>query len=91
MSQGSRRVFLKSASAAAAAIAVSSRLPAFAAGAPVSVWSTFRDRRHAASAPLAWGPVSEVSSDAIVLDPGAPRQEILGFGGALTEIGRAHV
>ena len=87
MSQGSRRVFLKSASAAAAAIAVSSRIPAFAAqsGAPVSVWSSFRDRRHAASAPLAWAPVSEVAADAIALDPGTPRQEILGFGGALTD------
>jgi len=87
MSQRSRRVFLKSASAAAAAIAVSSRIPAFAAqsGAPVSVWSSFRDRRHAASAPLAWAPVSEVAADAIALDPGTPRQEILGFGGALTD------
>jgi glucosylceramidase len=87
MAQGSRRVFLKTASATAAAMAVSSRVPAWAseAGAPVRVWSTFRDRRYAPSAPLAWKPVAEIAADAIVLDPSATRQEILGFGAALTD------
>jgi glucosylceramidase len=35
--------------------------------------------------PLAWTPVAKVAADAIALDPSATRQEILGFGGALTD------
>lgn len=87
MVQGSRRVFLKAASATAAAMAISTRVPAWASetGAPVRVWSTFRDKRYAPSAPLTWKPASEIAADAIVLDPSATRQEILGFGGALTD------
>jgi glucosylceramidase len=86
MAQGSRRLFLKSASATAAALAVSSRIPAWAeTPGPVRVWATFRDRRYSESAPLTWQPVSEVEADAIVLDPAATKQEILGFGGALTD------
>jgi glucosylceramidase len=80
---------LKAASATAAALAVSNRIPAWATGAgtsgPVKVWSTFRDRRHATAEPLAWKPVTVVASDAIVLDPVATRQEMLGFGAALTD------
>ena len=52
---------------------------------PVQVWSTFRDRRHAAGESLAWKPVVQVAPDAIALDPSATRQEILGFGAALTD------
>ena len=89
MLSSSRRGFLKTASATAAALAVLNRIPAWAAGAgtsgPVKVWNTFRDRRHAEAEPLAWKPVIEVTSDAIMLDPGATRQEILGFGAALTD------
>jgi glucosylceramidase len=51
----------------------------------VQVWATYRDRRHAQAAPLAWKPATEATPDAIVLDPGATRQEILGFGAALTD------
>jgi glucosylceramidase len=80
---------LKAASVTATVLAVSRRIPAWAAGAeasgPVKVWSTFRDRRHAAAEPLAWKPVTEVASDAITLNPGATRQEMLGFGAALTD------
>ena len=89
MARSSRRGFLKAASAAAAALAVSNRIPAWAdageASGPVRVWSTFRDRRHAPGDPLGWKPAIMVASDAIVLDPGATRQEMLGFGAALTD------
>jgi glucosylceramidase len=85
MATGSRRKFLKTASVTAAALAVGNRLPAWGAAGPVRVWSTFRERRHAAGEALAWKPVKAVRGDAIVLDPTATRQEILGFGGALTD------
>jgi glucosylceramidase len=51
----------------------------------VRVWATFRDRRHVQGEPLAWKPVTEVAPDAIALDPGATRQQMLGFGAALTD------
>lgn len=90
MRESSRRSFLKVASGAAAAITASSRIPSWAAGqagasGSVRLWSTFRDRRHASGQPLAWKPVSEVSAEAIVLDPSTTKQEILGFGGAMTD------
>ena len=89
--QRSRRTFLKKASATAAALAVSGRIPAWAAGkasgqgSGVRVWSSFREKRHASSEPLAWETGKEVDGDAIVLDPNSTRQEILGFGGAFTD------
>ena len=89
MAQSSRRSFLKAASATAAALAVSHRVPAWAEAAgsssPVRVWATYRDRRYAQGEPLAWKPATEIAADAIALDPGATRQEILGFGAALTD------
>jgi glucosylceramidase len=88
MAQSSRRKFLKAASVTAAALAVSHRIPAWAAAgssAPVRVWATFRDRRYAQIEPLAWKPATEIAADAITLDPGATRQQILGFGAALTD------
>lgn len=85
MSNSSRRGFLKAASVTAAAVAVSGRVPAWAAAGPVQVWSTFRDRRHAQGEPLQWKPLKEVAADAIMLDPGAERQQMLGFGAALTD------
>jgi glucosylceramidase len=89
MASSSRRGFLKVASATMAGLAVSNRIPAWAEGAgatgPVQVWSTFRDRRHASVEPLAWKPVSAISADAIMLDPSATRQEMLGFGAAFTD------
>jgi glucosylceramidase len=89
MAIGSRRGFLKAASFTVAGLAASSRMPAWAdsiaATGPVQVWSTFRDKRHASGEPLAWKPVTAVASDAIVLDPTATQQEMLGFGAAFTD------
>ena len=93
MGRVTRRGFLKKASGAATAVAVSSAMPGWAAnaaadeaaGAPVKVWSTFRDRRYAAADPLAWQPLGDLTADAIVIDPRTEKQEILGFGGAMTD------
>jgi len=80
---------MKAASVTAAALAVSNRFSAWAdtAGSrsPVRVWATFRDRRHVQGESLAWKPVTEVAPDAIALDPGVTRQQMLGFGAALTD------
>jgi len=87
MKNRTRRGFLKAASATAAALAISNRMPVWAAetAGPVKVWATFRDRRHAALEPLAWKPATQVAADAISLETGTPRQEMLGFGAAITE------
>ena len=89
MARNSRRGFLKAASATAAALAVSRSIPAWTAepspAGPVKVWATFRDRRYESVQPLAWKPVTSVAADAIALDPSNTKQEILGFGGALTD------
>ncbi|HKD59272.1 MAG TPA: glycoside hydrolase family 30 beta sandwich domain-containing protein [Terracidiphilus sp.] len=87
MKRGSRRDFLKVASATAAAFAVSYRTQAWAAqgAGTVKVWGTYRDQRHAEQAALEWKRASQVSADAIQLDTGATKQEILGFGAAITE------
>jgi glucosylceramidase len=87
MKTGSRREFLKGASVTAAGIAISSRNPVFAAepAGSVKVWATFRDRRHAPLDPIEWKPSHQVSANAIQLDTTALRQQILGFGAAITE------
>ena len=89
MTSKSRRNFLKTASATAAAMAVGGKTLARAAGmgAPgsVKVWGTFRDQRHAAMSPLEWKSVRQVAADAIQLDTSATKQEVLGFGAAITE------
>ena len=87
MVKRSRRSFLKSASAAAAAIAVSGRVPAWAQPhpAPVKMWSTYRDRRHAQAEAPAWKPAGQIAANAVILDPAASRQQILGFGAAMTD------
>jgi len=89
MTHSSRRDFLVTASAAATALAITSSRrawanPAAAAG-PVQVWGTYRDRRHTATDSLTWKPAAEIAADAIALDPGSTRQEMLGFGAALTD------
>jgi glucosylceramidase len=56
-----------------------------ASAGPVKVWATFRDRRHAEGGALAWKTADAIAADAIVLDPAATRQEVLGFGAALTD------
>jgi glucosylceramidase len=90
MSESSRRGFLKSASAAAAAIAAST-IPSLTAQSaqgtvsPVKIWSTSGDKRHEAGEPLAWKPAGDAAPGAIKLDPASTKQEILGFGGAMTD------
>jgi glucosylceramidase len=89
MKHGSRRDFLKAASATAAALAITRTTPMWAAGDPpsdaVKVWGTFRDQRHASRPSLEWKRASQIAADAIQLDMSAPRQQILGFGAAITE------
>jgi glucosylceramidase len=88
MNGSSRRGFLKQAAGTAAAITAATAMPGWAAAGssrPVKVWSTYRDRRYAAGEPMLWKPVSAVAADAIVLDPATTKQEILGFGGAMTD------
>ena len=86
MGTGSRRNFLKSATAAAAAISASSRVPLWAESTPsVRMWSTDRNKRHAQTEALAWKPAAQAAADAIVVDPAAAKQEILGFGAAMTD------
>jgi glucosylceramidase len=88
MALGSRRGFLKTATTTAAALAASFRLPAWAtpvSAGPVRAWSTFRERRHSVADQLTWKPIAAVQANAIVLDPLTTKQEILGFGGALTD------
>ena len=84
-----RRGFLRGASATAAALAVAKALPALAesaaAAGPVQVWSTYGERRHASEPALSWRPTTQVLEDAIMLNPGATRQEVLGFGAAFTD------
>jgi glucosylceramidase len=85
----SRREFLRTASSATALVALqrtaawaqSVRAPARS----VQVWATHGLRRHEALDPLAWTPVRLQAADAIVIDPASVKQEILGFGGALTD------
>ncbi len=82
----SRRSFLQSASAAATLATLSrSRIFAQAPFSPVKVWSTFRDRRHIAADPLDWKPAATLAANAIILNPRGTRQEILGFGAAMTD------
>lgn len=82
----SRRSFLKATSAAVAVWAASRPVSAWAdASGPVEVWETFRDRRHQRGDALQWKPVREVAADAVVIDPAEARQEMLGFGAALTD------
>ena len=88
MGHSSRRGFLRAAAGAAAAASMSKALPAWAvAGSsrPVRVWQTAADKRYAPAEPLIWTPVTGVSAEAIVLDPATAKQEVLGFGGALTD------
>lgn len=87
MKNRSRRGFLKAASVTAAALAFSNRVPVWGADSigPVKVWGSFRDRRHSTLDPLTWKPATQIKADAIALDTAAIRQEVLGFGAAITE------
>ncbi len=86
MGKSSRRKFLKSATGTAAALAMTHRLPVWAQGAgSVKVWSTYRDKRHAEGEILAWKPLGDVAAEAIAIDLSAVKQEVLGFGAAMTD------
>lgn len=85
MAQPSRRSFLKSATAAAAAISVTSRVRMWAAASPVRMWSTSANQRHAKVEAPAWTPAAQPEPGAIVLDSATTKQEILGFGAAMTD------
>lgn len=86
MGKSSRRRFLKSATGTAAAFTFAHRMPGWAQGSgAVKVWSTYRDKRHVEGEALQWKPVGDVSADAIMLNPAATKQEVLGFGAAMTD------
>jgi glucosylceramidase len=85
MAKHSRRSFLHTASAAAAALSVSARVPMWAQSASaVRMWSTFGSGRHAEAEAPAWK-ASPATGEAIVVDVSVAKQEILGFGAALTD------
>jgi glucosylceramidase len=72
----------------AAALAVTKAVPGFglaASSGAVKTWATFRDKRYVAGDGPSWKPVTEVTAQAIVLDPATTKQEVLGFGGAMTD------
>ena len=88
MGASSRRTFLQAASGAAAALAISKRVPSWAqagSAGPVEVWCTFRDRRHQRGDRLAWKRTGQIAAEAIILNPAATKQEMLGFGAAMTD------
>lgn len=86
MQASSRRSFLKTATAAAAVLSTGKGMAwADAPAGPVRVWSSYREKRHAASETLAWKPAEQLGAEAIVLNPAATRQDVLGFGAAMTD------
>jgi glucosylceramidase len=86
MFEPSRRRFMQSASAAAAVLSLAGgRAFAQPASGEVRVWSTFRDRRHSAATSLEWKQAGQIAAEAIVLNPSDTRQQILGFGAAMTD------
>ena len=87
MAKRSRRSFLTTASAAAAALSVSGRVSMWAqAGSnPVRMWSTFGNQRHAKADAPVWTAAGQRVGDAIAVDASATKQEILGFGAAMTD------
>ena len=86
MSKPSRRTFLKTATSAVAALSASSRVPMWAQGGPpVRMWSTFGNQRHVQAEAPGWKASAQPEAEAIVVDAGATKQEILGFGAAMTD------
>ena len=86
MGDHSRRNFLKTASAAAAAFTVSGRVRMAAQSASgVRMWSTYGQQRHAKAEAPAWKAAGPGAGSAIVVDANAAKQEILGFGAAMTD------
>ena len=86
MAKHSRRNFLQTATAAAAALSVSGRVRMWAQPASaVRMWSTFGNQRHAKAEAPVWKAAGGASGEAIVVDANATKQEILGFGAAMTD------
>ena len=85
----SRREFLRTASAATALLAFKSTASVTESltsrAIPAQVWATHGPRRHTPLDPLAWTPLRHQAADAIVIEPSNIKQDILGFGGALTD------
>jgi glucosylceramidase len=89
MSLRTRREFVKAVGAGSLLLAADVPLGWSATGGgasqEVAVWSTGQDRRHAVGDSVAWKPLDVARADAIFLDASATKQEILGFGGAMTD------
>jgi glucosylceramidase len=85
----SRRSFLKSALAGAAISSIFGKAQLLAEPTMpadgVRAWSTFRNAKHEEVTQPSWKPIAQYNSNAVILDPRACRQEILGFGAALTD------
>ncbi len=72
--------------AATGVAAISGAVPALAqAAGTITVRQTAETKRFVEEPALKWQPAQEPSSDAILLDPSRTYQEMLGFGGALTD------
>ncbi len=88
MAEHSRRTFLKTASAAAAALSLSGRIRMDAqagSSSPVRMWSTFGSQRHAKAEAPAWKTDGQAGPGVIAVDANVEKQEILGFGAAITD------
>jgi glucosylceramidase len=88
MSLATRRDFLRIATVTGASIAASRGVPLWARAAAASsarVWTTSKERKFEEVKTLAWRPAGASLSTGIQLDGGELRQEVLGFGGALTD------
>jgi glucosylceramidase len=89
MSANSRRTFLKQSSIAAASLALSKKREgwtrALDTSQQVCIWRTSQDGHHVLVEPLIWQPRVDHISETIALHPESTRQEVLGFGAALTD------
>src|SRR3954452_21529924 len=86
MARHSRRNFLMAASTAAAVFTLSGRPSAWAQGMPsVRMWSTFGNQRHAKAEAPGWKASAQPAADAIVVNASAAKQDVLGFGVAMTD------
>ncbi len=86
---GTRRDFVKAVSAGSLLLAVDSRLGWCAsvdrAPQTVSVWVTGPDGHHVQRDLAGWKPLEIARANAIFVDESSVKQDILGFGGAMTD------
>ena len=86
MANRSRRNFLTSATAAVAAMSVAGRTRLWGqSGSAVRMWSTSGDQHHAATNAPVWKSSGMAAGSAIVVNGDEARQEMLGFGAAMTD------